>query len=470
MAIDLATGFNIGSKDAIDERQVLTLEQMKNLDENVYPDNYFSICKDDGKLYLYNSSNEVNDETGKFRVLSGGTGGGDTTYVLPPATDTTLGGVKVDNVTITVDSEGVITAINSYTKTEVDDLLNNKLDKPAVDGTAGQILVLQDDGSLAYQDNVSSYDDTELRGLIDTKIDKPAIDGVENDILSLDVDGNPIWISNPKEMPEYTVDDIDKVLKVNAAGDGLEWSAAASGGGDATEMETTELTSSALGGIPVGEDLNGMTSIEILTMMLYPYVKPTISATGTPNGGTFEVGDTQTITNVKVVITKKSKKIIKVEVFDGATSLGLLEDDTIANGGTFDFPVNVEVASVNTQLTATVTDEQGSEVSAKTGTFTFVNPFYVGVSDINTLTETNIIALTKKVEVKGNKTINYTTAQSYMVFAYPSSYGAIKSIIDQNGFNVTDSFTRNTVTVNSAEYYVYVSNKCSGTYTMKFNY
>ena len=46
MAIDLATGFNIGSKDAIDERQVLTLEQMKNLDESIYPDKYFAICKD----------------------------------------------------------------------------------------------------------------------------------------------------------------------------------------------------------------------------------------------------------------------------------------------------------------------------------------------------------------------------------------------------------------------------------------
>ena len=56
MAIDLATGFNIGSKDVIDERQVLTLDQMKNLDESIYPDNYFAICKDDGKLYLFNTS------------------------------------------------------------------------------------------------------------------------------------------------------------------------------------------------------------------------------------------------------------------------------------------------------------------------------------------------------------------------------------------------------------------------------
>ena len=71
MAIDLATGFNIGSKDAIDERQILTLEQMKNLDESIYPDKYFAICKDDGKLYLYDADNEINDETGKFREISG---------------------------------------------------------------------------------------------------------------------------------------------------------------------------------------------------------------------------------------------------------------------------------------------------------------------------------------------------------------------------------------------------------------
>ena len=71
MAIDLATGFNIGSKDAIDERQVLTLEQMKNLDESIYPDKYFAMCKDNGKLYIYDASNDVSETSGKFRVLEG---------------------------------------------------------------------------------------------------------------------------------------------------------------------------------------------------------------------------------------------------------------------------------------------------------------------------------------------------------------------------------------------------------------
>lgn len=92
------------------------------------------------------------------------------------------------------------------------------------------------------------------------------------------------------------------------------------------------------------------------------------------------------------------------------------------------------------------------------------------MSITNTLTETEIIALTKKLETKGSKTVDYTTSQSYMVFAYPKSYGAISSIIDQNGFNVTDSFTQRTITIGTVEYYVYCSNKTTGTFTIKFNY
>ena len=348
---------------------------------------------------------------------------------------------------------------------------------------------------------------------------------------------------------------------------GINWkNLSGSEGGDATEMETESLTPSAVGGIPAGADLNGLTSLEILTMMLYPYVKPTVSATGTPNGGTFEIGDNKTITNVRVVLGKKSKKIIKVEVLDGATSLGLLDDATIENGGTFDFPVNIEVASVNKQLTAIVTDEQGSEVSAKTGAFTFISPYYVGVCNADatidealvtgltkkitkvevfdgvtslgllddatienggtfdfpvnvevasvnkqltasvtdeqgsevtaktgaftfvypyyigvcdgnaTIDEALVTGLTKKIETKATKTISYTTANQKMVFAYPVSYGAISKIYDSNNFDVTNTFTKEVISITgldgvAVEYNVYTNGTSSVSgFNMKFQY
>ena len=249
------------------------------------------------------------------------------------------------------------------------------------------------------------------------------------------------------------------------------------GGGGSVTLNTTELTSRGVGGVPVGADLDGLTPLEIIDMIFYPYTEPTVSATGTPNGGIFEIGDNKTITNVRVVVTKKSKKITKVEVFDGGVSLGLLDDATIENGGTFDFPVSVEVASVNKRLIASVTDEQGSEVTAETGAFTFVSPYYVGVCNADaTIDEALVTGLTKKVETKATKTISYTTVNQKMVFAYPTSYGAISKIYDSNNFDVTNTFTKEVISITgldgvAVEYNVYTNGTSSVSgFNMKFSY
>lgn len=246
---------------------------------------------------------------------------------------------------------------------------------------------------------------------------------------------------------------------------------------DAREKYTTDqLTVNSLGGIAAGVDLNGLTVKEILTKLLYPYVKPIVSATGTPNGGIYEKGDNKTITNVKAVITKKSEPITKVEVFDGATSLGIKEDDTVASGGTFNFPVSVLVNSVNKLLTVKATDRSGAVVSANTGSFTFVYPYYSGICAEDAIIDEDLIkGLNKKIESKGNKTIAYTCDNQKMVFAYPKSYGKLKTIFDPNNFDVTATFTINEVSITGLDgtpqvYYVYVNNASTVTnFSMKFN-
>ena len=250
-------------------------------------------------------------------------------------------------------------------------------------------------------------------------------------------------------------------------------------GGSGGIFETDQLTINAVGGIKTNTDLNGKSWQEIIDAMFYPYTKPVISVTGTPNGGVYEKGNTQTITNVKVVVTKKSKKITKVEVFNGATSLGSKTGTEVENGGTFNFAVSVPVNSINVQLTAKATDETGDSgvSSATTGAFTFVYPYYVGICDDGVaIDETLVKSLTKKIENKANKSISYTTNNQRMVFAYPKSYGVIKSIIDPNNFDVTATFTSTTVSVTgldgtAQDYYVYVNGASTqSNFTMKFNY
>ena len=71
MAINLGGGFQIGSKQPIDDRLIMTKSEMINVNENIYPDVYVCVCSDDGAIYTFNINNEANAETGKFRIAEG---------------------------------------------------------------------------------------------------------------------------------------------------------------------------------------------------------------------------------------------------------------------------------------------------------------------------------------------------------------------------------------------------------------
>ena len=68
--INLGTGFHIGSADPVDDRLIMSKSEMININENIFPDVYMCVCRDDGAIYTFNINNEVNDDTGKFRILS----------------------------------------------------------------------------------------------------------------------------------------------------------------------------------------------------------------------------------------------------------------------------------------------------------------------------------------------------------------------------------------------------------------
>ena len=230
----------------------------------------------------------------------------------------------------------------------------------------------------------------------------------------------------------------------------LQYNGVTIGGGEggASTADAVEYVNNTISSTNVEEALNKLISD-------FYYVAPSITSfTATPAGGTFEAG---TVITAPTFNWNYNKDIVS-QTLTGCT----LADETVRTA-TYD-------SDITANKTFTLAANDGTNNVSKSISYTFVSPYYTGVSTTGTLTETDVTALTKKVETKGSKTVNYTTSQSYMVFAYPSSYGAISSVIDQNGFNVTSSFVQSTVAVNGVSYYVYCSNQCSGSYTMKFNY
>ena len=113
MAIKFPNGFNITSQEPIDQRLVLTKEQMRSVVEARMPDVYVAICKDDGKLYTFNKANVFDDDTGKFRLHSADVTVDELAGKLPAALRATLAlqseksGLSVDdNDNIKVNLDG----------------------------------------------------------------------------------------------------------------------------------------------------------------------------------------------------------------------------------------------------------------------------------------------------------------------------------------------------------------------------
>lgn len=68
MAISINSNFKLGSAEYIDTRQYLTFEEMKTINEDVYPEEFVVVHKGSGNLYTFSKNNEFDEETGKFRM------------------------------------------------------------------------------------------------------------------------------------------------------------------------------------------------------------------------------------------------------------------------------------------------------------------------------------------------------------------------------------------------------------------
>lgn len=221
----------------------------------------------------------------------------------------------------------------------------------------------------------------------------------------------------------------------------------------------------AIGSIEAGDTFENVPVSEMLTKILYPYVKPTISGSASVGTRTVEKGVTTNVTWVKAVVGKKSEAITSVTLYNGST---LVEEKTdgVANGGTIQFDQAIAITDTAT-LKVKATDAKPTTVEATAATYTYVYPYYYGVVAAGTaMTSDVVVGLTKDVTTKGSKTYTYNLENNCAVIAYPKSYGQIKKVLDPNGFDNIASYTKSEVSVTGTDgsaqaYYVYV--KAAGT-------
>ena len=246
-------------------------------------------------------------------------------------------------------------------------------------------------------------------------------------------------------------------------------------------FEASMTTVSSLGGIPAGSDLNGLSLQQVLTKLLFPYIKPSVSAslTYSPSVSVYEYGQSISVSKINTNVTKKSENIVSIKFYQNNTLINTISSDC-SNGGsfshTFTSPITI-TSNISNSYFKVIINDGISDVTATTNSFTFVYPYYYGViaNDVE-ITEDLIKGLTKQVVTKGNKSYTYSPNFQKMVIAYPKSYGVLKSILDPNGFEQKASFTvteLNIIGLNgtSQAYYVYTNGASTNTnFTMQFKY
>ena len=220
----------------------------------------------------------------------------------------------------------------------------------------------------------------------------------------------------------------------------------------------------AIGGLPLGYTSDGISIVELIDNMLHPYKAPKVSLSITPSNTLYELGATISTLTLKATITQGSNNV---------TSLVFLKD-----GSPLSSTSNLELSKTETNVRTNVTysayvSDDVNRINSNSINIKFINPIYIGsLSEVNS---TNIKAMTKKIVNVSSQSYTYTINNKKMCIAFPSGW-TLRNIIDPNGFDITQSFTKETINIycldgNSKPYTVYSSEFTSqSSFTVKFNF
>lgn len=127
-----------------------------------------------------------------------------------------------------------------------------------------------------------------------------------------------------------------------------------------------------------------------------------------------------------------------------------------------DTPILANIRTMEISLnTATATNFRATlkanDTLIKTVDVYRVNYSYTGLVAADTTTVTDPTGLTPIVHYGKGYARQYNQVNQKIVYLYPTSYGPLASIVDQNGFEGISGFEKQIVTINNVQYYLYIS-------------
>lgn len=235
-----------------------------------------------------------------------------------------------------------------------------------------------------------------------------------------------------------------------------------------------------VGGIKAGfqTPADGVNVADFLYQMTHPFVYPNLSLTLTPPAGVYEKNTTLTFSKVVVNSTKGTKPAFEKEepkIYVNNSEVTTTDTTSV----TTDKMTYVrEFATPQTIAgTSDVTVKAEVKLNSKTlkaeTAYKFVYPMYIGSIEaaiVSSFQNDLFISNNKLVVEKSNQITTYNHDNKLTAFAYPASYGNLSKIVDQNGFDISGSFSSTSYVHDSIQYKVYYANNKNTLTNFKISY
>jgi len=221
-----------------------------------------------------------------------------------------------------------------------------------------------------------------------------------------------------------------------------------------------EPTKTTVGGLTAGTIPNFETVQDVFDTMFYPFQEPSVSIGG---GNLYEKGleifgnYNYTVNLRDGIADTRSIELNSSEVFVPPSNNGSYSG---SQGLTWQnaTPSTYFRHTYTYRVTFTNTSTKSNSTNIE-----FAPPTYNGVLNELDINENNVKGLTKRIRKKGNdNNLSFSPTLQRYVYAYPTSYGDLSSIVDPNGFDVTASFKKQVLTFTlvdstSEDYNIYYS-------------
>ncbi len=210
----------------------------------------------------------------------------------------------------------------------------------------------------------------------------------------------------------------------------------------------------AIGGLKKGTKLEGRQIRDVLLEILCPFVMPTVSATLelAPHCDYLSrIGSVVEVEGIHVNIDRGSLPISRtiykqrvgnqyevIQAYSGAVTSHMFPE-------ILEFTQSLD----SDYFIVEVEDVEGNVVRTNTQSVYITYPLFFGVLAADAEPNAEIVSqMYEMLKYPGtNCEIRYTTENQRMVFAVPLGYGVLSEILDQNGYNITKSFSYETITL-----------------------